>query len=280
MSEETNTTPAFAAKIENVEKMLDGWVARAFELFGNLPWAKWLGIVNRYVAMFLPVVIALAGVCATIAGLVTAVKYDMPAGMALKTLWVLVLTVFSLHLAPKALALARSLVERSEAEAIRPEFLYILKVAGGLGGVVYALYQFLQFDKDAVVPAFVALGLAALVAIVCTNPGLAGVKAETPKNVVEEVFAIFLLPFKTALALISAIVGVAAAIGLVRGVCLLFSNGFAASIELTCTALLPLLVPVVLYLVMLLALFIVDLCRALARIPGKLDEVKAVAGRA
>ena len=281
MSEgQKNAVANVTAKVEEVETKVDGLVDWALNLVGDHPWEAWLAVANKYVSMFLPLAIAAAGVLACVTGLVVTIKHDAPFSMVMNNLWVLLPTLFALHLAPKALALARSFVEKGGMECVRPELLYILKVVNGLGGVILAAYLLLQFDKDAAVSALAVLVFAAISIIVCTRPGVAGMKAATPANVVEEVFGIFLMPFKIVLALLTVLVGVAAVGGLAYGVSLMFDSGLFAATVLSGTAVMPFVLPMAVYLTMLLALFVVDFCRALAQIPAKLDEVKgAVAGK-
>ena len=202
------------------------------------------------------------------------IKVDARFSYVMGYLWLLLPTLFSLYLAPKALALARSFVEKGSQESIRPEFLHIVKVLLGLGGVILSIFMLLQFNMEAFILGLIVFVVAILLIIVCTRPGVIGIKADYPANVVEEVFGILLLPFKLVLSLLTIIVGIATVGGLVYGIVMMFDSGIEASTILAGVAFLPFLLPIAAYLVMLIALFIVDFCRALAMIPTKLDEVK------
>lgn len=281
-----NAVEAVVEKIEQVENKVNGWVDKALNLVGDRPWEKWLGIANKYVEMILPLAIALAGVLACITGLVVAIKQDARFSQVIAQFWVLIPMLFALHLAPKALALARSFVEKGSAEPIRPELLYILKVVGGIGGVLLAVFGLLQFDKDSAIGALMLLFIAALTIIITTRPGIVGIKAAHPENVVEEVFAIVLLPVKIVLSLLTLFVGIGTVVGLVWGILTIFGvgidnpygipglAGMVAYDRLFNTSVLPLLLPLAVYLWTLFVLFIIDLLRAVAKIPSKLDEVK------
>lgn len=262
------------AKInENLGKV-DACVEKALGFIGNHPWEKWLEKFNVYIARFLPAVIALSGVVAFIVGLVVAIRYDMPVSVVLSCLFILVVTAFSMHLAPKALALARSLVEKGEQGAMRPELVYINKVVFGLGGFVAALYLILQFNEDAFVCALVVALVAVLAIIVFSNPAIVGVKVDYPQNSVEEIITILMFPLKLILALLTPIIGIAVIGGLVYGVVKLFDDGMPATIAFLAVAIMPLVVPIVVYFSYLLLTFGFELYRALVSVPRRLEEIR------
>ena len=267
------------AKINANLGKVDACVEKALGLIGNHPWEKWLGTFNGYIERFLPAVIALSGVAAFAVGLVVAIRYDMPISVVLSCVIILVLTAFSMHLAPKSLSLARSLVEKGELAAMRPEYVYINKVLWGLGGLVASLYLLLQFDTDAFICALVVALIAMISIIVYSNPAIAGVKIDYPQNSVEEIITILMFPLKLILALLTPIIGIAVVIGLVYGVVQLFDDGTSATMVFLATAIAPLLVPLAVYFSYLLLTFVFELYRAIVSVPRRLEEIrKAVSG--
>ncbi len=270
-----------SAEARITEKLgkVDGYVEKALGVIGNHPWESWLETVNGYVGIFLPAVIALVGVAASLIGFVVAIRYDMPVSVVLSSLFILVVTAFSMHLAPKALSLARSLVEKGELAAMRPEYIYINKVILGLGGLVAALYLIVQFNRDAFVAALGVILVAVLSIIVFSNPAIVGVKAGYPQNSVEEIITILMFPFKLILALLTPIIGIAVIAGLVYGVVKLFDAGTVATQVFLATAIMPLLVPLAVYFAYLLLTFVFELYRAIVSVPRRLEEIrKAVSG--
>ena len=263
-----------AEKIGEYSGKVDGYVEKALGLVGNRPWDSWLKTANSLVTRFLPAAIAIAGVLAFATALIIAIKNDLPFSFVVKTLWILVPVVFSIHLAPKALALMRSFVEKNEAETIRPELMYIMKVAFGIGGLLLGAYLLLSFDSDLVVPAIVAVVFALLMVICLDRPGIVGVKAGYPGNCVEEVISIILFPIRVVITLLTPLVGVAAVGGIVYGVVLWFDNGLEAAIAFGVTALLPLILPLFIYFGYLMVVCTLDLYKAIVSIPRKLDELK------
>lgn len=291
MSEEAKTTDettvnesapaAEAAKKIDVEATIaqyggkvDGWIEKGLNLIGDHPWEKWLGVANKYIGTFLPALIALAGVLACVTGLVSAIKYDAPFSAVVSNFVILVVALFSLHLTPKALSLTRSFIEKGEADVIRPEFLYILKVVVGLGGILTALYLICQFNSSALVSGLVVALVAVLFTIVCTRPAIIGVKPDYPKNGGEEALALLIFPLKIVLTLLSLIVGVSVLAALVIGVVKWFSSGFEAVFVFSVGVMLPFLLPLGVYFLMLLVLLTLDLYRALFSLPRKMDEVR------
>ena len=291
MSEEAKTTDettvnesapaAEAAKKIDVEATIaqyggkvDGWIEKGLNLIGDHPWEKWLGVANKYIGTFLPAAIAVAGALACVTGLVASIKYDAPFSAVVSNFVILVVALFSLHLTPKALLLTRSFIEKGEADVIRPEFLYILKVVVGLGGILTALYLICQFNSSALVSGLVVALVAVLFTIVCTRPAIIGVKPDYPKNGGEEALALLIFPLKIVLTLLSLIVGVSVLAALVIGVVKWFSSGFEAVFVFSVGVLLPFLLPLGVYFLMLLVLLTLDLYRALFSLPRKMDEVR------
>lgn len=288
MNEENNAgTLGDAQPAESVEKKItthldkvDAFVGKITGLVGDHPWEKWLGVCNTYVGRFMPIAIALAGVLAFIIGLVTAIRYDAPISIVFATLAILVLTAFAMHLAPKALSLTRSFVEKGELEAMRPEYIYINKVLLGLGGLIVAVCLLLRFDGDLLMPALVLGFIALLSIIVYSNPGIVGVKAAYPQNSVEEVITILMFPIKVLLALLTPVIGLAVVGGIVYGIVSLFDSGMNAAIAFLVTALLPFLLPLAVYFIYLILTFGLELYRAFVSLPRRLEDIrKAIAGK-
>ena len=261
-------------KISLYSGKVDGFVGRAIGVIGNHPWDAWLGVVNRHITKFMPAAIALAGVLACVTGLVTLIKNDAPFSWVLRALCILIPVAFSMHLAPKALALTRSFVENGEAEVIRPELMYILKVLLGLGGLLLGAYLLLNFNSDLIVSAIVAIVFAVLMIICLERPGIVGVKAGYPINCVEEVIALVMFPVRLIVALITPLTGIIAVGGIVYGVVQWFDNGLSAALTFAAAALVPFLLPLVVYLGYLVFVLTLDLYRAIVSIPRKLDELK------
>jgi hypothetical protein len=201
-------------------------------------------------------------------------KNDAPFSYVVKTLFILVPVRFAMHLAPKALALTRSFIEKGEPAVIRPELMYIMKVIFGIGGILLGVYLLLNFDKDLVVMAIAALIFAVLMIICLERPGIVGVKPGYPVNCVEEVIALVLFPVRVLIALLTLLIGMAAVGGLVYGIVLWFDNGLSAAIAFGATALLPFVVPLIVYFIYLVVVFALDFYRAIVSIPRKLDEMK------
>ena len=152
-----DTSKKVTEKIGEYSGKVDALVEGALGIVGNRPWDLWLGTANKYISKFLPAVIALAGVLACLTGLITMIKADAPFSWVVKQLFILVPVLFAMHLAPKALALTRSFIEKGEPAVIRPELMYIMKVICGIGGILLGVYLLLNFDKDLVVSALAAI---------------------------------------------------------------------------------------------------------------------------
>ena len=269
-----DTSKKVTEKISEYSGKADALVEGALGIIGNRPWDSWLGTANKYISMFLPAVIALAGVLSCLTGLITMIKADAPFSMVVKQLFILVPVLFAMHLAPKALALTRSFIEKGETEVIRPELMYIMKVIFGIGGILLGVYLLLNFDKDLVVMAIAALIFAVLMIICLERPGIVGVKAGYPVNCVEEVIALVLFPVRVLIALLTLLIGMAAVGGLVYGIVQWFDYGLSAAIAFSATALVPFVVPLIVYFIYLVVVFTLDFYRAIVSIPRKLDEMK------
>ena len=265
---------SIAEKITEYNGKVDACVESAIGLVGNRPWEDWLKVANAYITRFLPAAIAVAGVLAFVTTLVSLIRMDAPVSGVVKALWILVPTLFSIHLAPKALALMRSFVEKREAEAIRPELMYIMKVVCGIGGLLLGAYLLLCFDSDLVVPAIVAVVFALLMVICLGRPEIVGVKPGNPENCVEEIIALILFPVKVVIALMTPLIGLATVIGIGYGIALWFDNGFGSALAFGFAAILPLVLPIFVYFGYLLAVCTLDLYKAIVSIPRKLDELK------
>ena len=269
-----DTSKKVTEKISEYSGKADALVEGALGIIGNRPWDSWLGTANKYISMFLPAMIALAGVLSCLTGLITMIKADAQFSMVVKQLFILVPVLFAMHLAPKALALTRSFIEKGETAVIRPELMYIMKVIFGIGGILLGVYLLLNFDKDLVVMAIAALIFAVLMIICLERPGIVGVKPGYPVNCVEEVIALLLFPVRVLIALLTLLIGMAAVGGLVYGIVLWFDNGLSAALAFGATALVPFVVPLIVYFIYLVVVFTLDFYRAIVSIPRKLDEMK------
>lgn len=269
----TGPAAAIEGKVASCTGKVDALVNQCLGFVENHPWENWLAAANGFIGKFLPLVIGLAGAIAFAVGLVTSIRYDLRFSAVLSNVGILVATLFAMHLAPKAMALSRSFIEKREPDAMRPELLYILKVLLGLGGFFLAILLLIQFDGDALVMAIVVAVLAAFATIIFSHPALIGVKADYPENVVEETVTILLLPLKIVLSLLTIVVGVASVLLLASGVVQLFDNGMEASFTLLGAALAPFVVPLGVYVFYLLGVFILDFYRAIVSLPRKLDKL-------
>lgn len=265
---------AVTDKIDAYRGKVDAVVEKGLGLVGDHPWENWMKVFTEYASKFLPAVIAVSGIIGFLVGLIMSIKNDAPFSVVMGNFGILVATVFSMHLAPKALALPQSFISQKEPEAMRPELLYILKVLLGLGGVIMAL---VLLCEGLVQLALVLAVLAILQIIICTRPALVGIKPGYPTNAVEEFLTMVLLPLKIVLALLPFIVVVAAVGGFIYGVTFLFKGEFAIMVSpgvFGAAALAPLLLPLAVYVLYLFVSFMLDLYSALVSIPRKLDEVK------
>ena len=273
-TENGDTSRKVTEKINEYSGKVDALVESALGVIGNRPWDSWLDTANKYISKFLPAAIALAGVLACLTGLITMIKNDAPFSWVVKQLFILVPVLFAMHLSPKALALTRSFIEKGEPAVIRPELMYIMKVICGIGGVLLGVYLLLNFDKDLVTSAIAVIIFAVLMIICLERPGIVGVQSGYPVNCVEEVIALVLFPVRVLIALLTLLVGMAVVGGLVYGIVQWFDNGLYAAIVFATTALVPFLVPLIVYLVYLVVVFTLDFYRAIVSIPRKLDEMK------
>lgn len=262
------------AKISEYKSKIDGAVEKVLGIVGDHPWEKWLSAINEGIAKFMPAIIAVAAVVGCVAGLIITIKNDAPFSMVIANLWILVLGVFSMHLAPKALALPRSFIEKNELEAVRPELLYVLKVLLGLGGLVLSAYLILQFSADSFKVAIAVIVFSLLSIIVLTRPEIIGVKAGYPTNCVEEAVTLILMPVRFVLAMMTFLIGIATIGGLIYGLIAIFDNGLEAILYLDVTTVVPLFAPLAVYFAYLNIMFFLDLYRAVVSIPRKLDEFR------
>ena len=273
-TESTDTSKMVTEKISEYSGKVDALVESALGIIGNRPWDSWLDTANKYISKFLPAAIALAGVLACLTGLITMIKNDAPFSMVVKQFFILVPVLFAMHLAPKALALTRSFIEKGEPAVIRPELMYIMKVICGIGGILLGVYLLLNFDKDLVSTAITAIIFAVLMIICLERPAIVGVKPGYPANCVEEVIALVLFPVRVLIALLTLLIGMAAVGGIIYGIVQWFDNGLAAAMTFSTTAFVPFLVPLVVYFIYLVVVFTLDFYRAIVSIPRKLDEMK------
>lgn len=262
-----------ADKVAGCTGRVDACFDKALGLVENHPWETWLNAANGFIGKFLPLIVGVAGFFAFATGLITAIRYDARFSVVVSTVGLLVATLFAMNLAPKALALTRSFLEKREPDAMRPELLRILEVLLGLGGLVLAVGMLLQFTGESLVDALVLAAISLLMIIVFSHPALIGVKADYPTNVVEEWIAILLLPLKIVLSLLTLVTGIVTVVLFVTGIVQLFDNGFEAMSTLVEAALAPLVVPLGAYLLYLATVFLLDLYRAVVSLPRKLDDL-------
>lgn len=269
---------AVTDKINACSGKVDAVVEKGLNLVGDHPWEDWMKAFTGFASKFLPAVIAISGLAGFLAGLIISLQDDYARfSDVMGNLGTLVATVFSMHLASKALALPQSFISKNEPEAVRPELLYILKVLLGLGGIVMSVVLLLQFSSYMVRPAIYLAVLSLVTIVVLTRPALVGVKADYPKNAVEEFMTLAMLPLKTVLALLPFIVVVSSIYGCVYGLTLCFKGEYgivAARSVFQAAAVVPLLLPLGVYVVYLVITFVLDLYRSLVSIPRKLDEVR------
>ena len=273
-TESTDTSKMMTEKISEYSGKVDALVESALGIIGNRPWDSWLDTANKYISKFLPAAIALAGVLACLTGLITMIKNDAPFSMVVKQFFILVPVLFAMHLAPKALALTRSFIEKGEPAVIRPELMYIMKVICGIGGILLGVYLLLNFDKDLVSTAITAIIFAVLMIICLERPAIVGVKPGYPANCVEEVIALVLFPVRVLIALLTLLIGMAAVGGIIYGIVQWFDDGLSAAMTFGAAAFVPFLVPLVVYFIYLVVVFTLDFYRAIVSIPRKLDELK------
>ncbi len=266
----TGDTAGFA---DAVTGKIDAVFGTVLGLIENHPWEKWLAVANRFIDKFLPVLVAVAGVLAFVTGLVTAIRYDARFSDVISNFGILFGALFTVHLAPKALALPRSVLGNREPDAMRPELLHILKVLLGLGGLVVAIGLVLKFNQDELEAGLVVAIVAAILIIAFSHPAIVGVKEGYPGNVVEETIGILLFPVKLVISLLTVLVGIAVVVLLVKGVVQLFDSGFQGVATLSLAALAPLVIPLAAYVIYLCAVFAVDFYRAIVSMPRKLDAL-------
>jgi hypothetical protein len=274
VNNETSTSASAAdvvAKIDCYTKMADDLVEKALGFVGNHPWEEWLKIANDKIALFLPGVILVMGAIATLVGLISTIKMDAPFSMVVANFGYVILALFSMHLAPRALALSRSFVVKKEADVLRPEFLYILKVLLGVGGLVLAVSSFLTFSAEGIKTAVVLLVFAVLFTVVFARPSVIGVKAGYPSNTAEESITIMLLPVKIVLVLLAPIVAVCTVSMLGYGIYMIFKSGLIASTLLGGGAVVPLVLPLSVYIGYLVFMFWLEICRAIVSLPRRIE---------
>ena len=252
-------------------------IVKTIGLLDNHPWERWVSVANDFIGKWLPFIVAIAGIAAFLVGFISGVRAQLPFSAVIANLGILAGTFLAMHLTPKALALPRSFLEKREADPMRPELLYILKVNACFGALVAAGILILQFDGNAFLMALQILAIGALLTVVFGNPALIGIKATHPQNAIEEVLCIFLLPLKLALSLLTLVVGIGTVALFVWGIEKLFdrsSIGFESMPLFGSAVLAPVAIPLAVYLLYLVVMFFLDLYRAIVAIPRKLDEVR------
>lgn len=264
-------TPAENKLLTGVEKIngsIEGLLGKLFGFIGKLQWDKWLTVANRFAVALLPAVTAIVGVIGFLLGLICYIKEDARFSDVMNQFVGLVPAVFALLVLPKALALAQSVARQDESDVLRPEFLYLLKLIGGLGCLVYGLVTF-----------NVPLIIVGVLVIICTErPGIANVQPGTPHNCVEEICSILLFPVRVVIALLPLVVAGAVVAGFVQGLKIWCQNGdfglMFASVTLQTTVGVAIGIPFAVYFLYLLTVFFIVLYKAVASIPHKFDELK------
>lgn len=277
MENEVNKAAEVVVKVEACRDKIDDLVEKALDKSGNHPWNDWMDRFLRQAARFLPIFVVISGLTATIVSVIAACsRRSASLGEMMFCLTYLVLTVFSAHLSPKALLLTRTMLTKREPDMIRPELIYIMKVAYGLGSLALALALLLTFTSGLVALAIPLAVFGVIMIIVLSRPELVGVKADYPTNVVEEFIALLMFPIKVVLAFLPFIV-ICLSLGLFgSGLGMAFRGGYSmykATIPLLQATLCPFVVPMLAYFLYLMLTFALDFYRAIVSIPRKLDEL-------
>ena len=252
---------------------VDKWLDTVLGFITRHPWEKWLGVANRMVEKFMIPFIALSGAVTFLSAFASLIRRDAPISRVVAILWILIATVLVLALAPKAMALPRTFLEKSEKEKVRPELLSILKIVLGVGLMLYGLFMLLQFSSQTLGIGLACLAGGALLAVIFDNPGMIGVEAGYPQNGVEELVTIVMLPVRIVLSFLTLVVGIASVSLFVMGVIEMFSKGGVSSLYFGGAAIAPAAVPFAVYVAYLVLMFVIDFYRALVSIPRKLDDL-------
>lgn len=261
-------------KLDSINQKFDRSITATMDQIGNHPWESWISVANRCIAKCLPLAIAVIGLLSFFTGLIIAIKYDARMSQVLIVFGILLWTVFSMHLAPKALSLLQSMVDRGAMDVIRPELAHILKVAFGLGGLALAIAGFFSGTGEGAVFGLVALVGAVICVIVFSRPDLIGVKYDYPKNCLEEAIGLVLLPLKVLCSLIALVVAVAMIACLVMGIVAWFDKYGDPTSTLLVGAVVPMMLPLIVYSAYLSVFAVCDLFRAVCSVPQKLDDVR------
>lgn len=288
---DTPVTPEETTKKKKLDKLVDkvtvwtrfvdNYISKGLGFIGERPWKQWFDTANHYILRLLPGVVAIAGVVAAVQSLRIAIF----AGQLFSSLFfytmgvtigLLILTMFVMHLAPKAISLVLSVVEKSEPQLVRPELLYIFKVAFGLGGFLFAICSlFLGEFGWMLGGAFVAV----LCTVVCTCPEVAGMQSGHPTNAIEEIISLIVFPVRLLLSFFAMLIGLLVTPAVVVGVIMTCMFGTGDTEAKGCAMLLMALVaslfaPLVIYFLVLIFNACMDLYRTVASLPRKLDDVR------
>ena len=267
----------FENKVDSIQAIIGGWFKKATGLVSDWPWKEWLEVANKFIARYLPFVIVLSVVLGVVFGLIVALVNNLPIGTVFKILLGgIAVGAFSMHLAPKAMEIPRSMVEKNEPEAVRPELMEVAKTGLGLGLFAYGIVCVFSFNSEEFVFGIVCMLIAALLAVVLGNPEAFGIKAGYPTNLTEELITIVLIPIKVVMALFSPITAIATLCVLFYGLIELITNFKmgGAPVYFLFAAAIPLFLPLAFYGLYLLYMFFVDIVRAIIAVPRKIDELK------
>lgn len=268
-----------------------------FDLFERYTYEKQTNLVLSYIEKSVFIIIVLAGICFIISMLaskgdisdperlvpfwlamipvvstivktamsitsmvVFMVQYAYSVNPVLAVIVSLIVVIMSAVIAPKALLLARSVVNKDSTLPIRPELLYVLKL---LIITAYLLLIFVNFRLILLLPVVIIL-LSLL-----SQPKLVGIKADYPENAVIEIRAFLIMLLNILMFLLSPVVVIAAAL------CLVFAIFGERNSGLYPVAILaPVLFPLVLYFFYIIYTFLLDLFGAICSVPSKLDGIR------
>ena len=79
-----DTSKKVTEKISEYSGKADALVEGALGIIGNRPWDSWLGTANKYISMFLPAGLALAGVFSGVPGLIPMIVADARVSVGVK----------------------------------------------------------------------------------------------------------------------------------------------------------------------------------------------------
>lgn len=240
---------------------------------GKHPWDRWMKSLNGHLDIYIPLFIAISGATALLVQTIMLIRYGMPIGAYNSLLAIVGVTIFSIYIAPKALALARTPIEKGRKEVIRPEVLYLLRLLLGMGGLVATVCMTLSFDIAAIVGAHIVFLLSSILIVVTMNPAVIGYEEGNPTNCLEEAIGLVLFFVKTLLFLLTPILTICCIGGFFAGIgAICDGSPFAGCVFLSSAGIVT-IVPFVVYIAYVVYFWFIDLVCGLASIPSKLDKI-------